>query len=89
MSKKPIATLIYASGWKLTFPCHGMSPRLFLEWLGEFQHKHRKDVHPLTYYISREALDESEIDSDVFVIRFAVIKKEDARECLDYINSNQ
>lgn len=85
---KNIAVLTYSSGFKLTFPCIGMAPRLFLEWLGNYQHEHRKDLHPLTYKISREVPDDSEIDNDIFVIRFAIILREDARSCRDYINSN-
>lgn len=82
------AILTNSSGFKLTFPCEGRHPRLFLEWLGNHQHKHRTDKFPLQFQISRKAPYPDEIEMDVFEIRFHIIMREDARECVDYINSN-
>jgi hypothetical protein len=87
--KTEVAKVTYASGWKLTFPCSGQSSRLFLEWYGNFQHRTKSSKYMLTFTIRRDVPDSSEIDSDIFVIRFDAIHRDDARSCADYINSNQ
>lgn len=83
------AKLMYSGGrWKLSFPCNGSGPRLFLEWIINYQYEHRFDKYPLTYNIDKSVSDDSEIDSDVFIVRFEFIMREDAKHCCNYINSN-
>lgn len=83
------ATKRYASGWVITIPCSGMAPRLFLEWMIQFQHENRRSKYPfLTYKIERYAPDDSETESDVFIIRLQNVIRQTAYECVEYINGN-
>ena len=81
MQAKVITT---KNGSKLRFPCHGASPRLFLE-----SELLTKFSNPPVFSIERKELDSSEIESDVFEVTILTIDKSYLNDGRDYINNNQ
>ena len=81
------ATYQYASGHKITFPAHGSGPRLFLEWLANWQATEGKNAkYPFDFKIQIEP-DPDDVLNDLMVIRFSSIRQT-ALEIRDYINQN-
>lgn len=83
------AKIINSKPKKLTFPCNSMSSMLFLEYWANLLHKYRNGSGTPVFSISKETPDNSEIDSDIFVVEFMNIGTYELQECCDYINKNQ
>ncbi len=74
---------------KLTFPCNGMSSMLFLEYWSNLLHSYKNGSGTPVFTISKETPDNSDIDSDIFVVEVLNITTDVLKECCDYINKNQ
>jgi len=83
------AKIINSKPKKLTFPCNGMSSMLFLEYWSNLLHKYKNGSGAPVFTISKEVPDDSEIDSDIFVVELLNIPDEYLKDCCDYINKNQ
>lgn len=74
------------TGNTLTFPAHSTAPRLFLEWVGEWQRKHN---YFLTYTLNLID-DKEEMLNDLFEVKFADanVHPEHLKNCFEYIDCN-
>lgn len=77
------ATLKHVSGWKLTIPAEGLAPRLFLEWISEYQRLIRS--YPQVKVTMGEAQD---LDTPILVIELPNAVRETMTELRDFINAN-
>jgi hypothetical protein len=84
------ATYRYSSGHVIKFPAHGNGPRLFLEWIANYQATQYKTKRPDITFKVRLEDDPDDVISNVMVIRdlFPMLKDE-VKEIVQYINDNQ
>jgi hypothetical protein len=76
------ATLKYASGWKLTIPAQSLAPRLFLEWISEYQ----KTIQ--SYPQVKVRMGDADLDTPVLIIELPHAIRETMTELRDFINAN-
>jgi hypothetical protein len=75
----------YASGWWMKFDAHGAGPRLFLEWMANYQTENRPRL--LNFKISIES-DPEDILYDVFKVRIMHVIQDTFMSCVQYIREN-
>ena len=83
------ATYTYASGHMVKFPAHSAGPRLFLEWLAEYQCNQYKMKLPDLKFQVRMVTAPNEVLHDVVVIRdLFPMQREEVKALVKYLNDN-